>query len=110
MEDLILSLDVGTTVVKCVLINTVGEERGVVEYHCGQISKPNGIVEQDNEELWNLVIATLRDSNLKVSSEQRIRAIVLSTQGVSVIPVEENYQPTNMMITWLDSRALGIVQ
>lgn len=110
MEDLILSLDVGTTVVKCVLINTVGEERGVVEYHCGQISKPNGIVEQDNEELWNLVIATLRDSNLKVSSEQRIRAIVLSTQGGSVIPVDENYQPTNMMITWLDSRALGIVQ
>lgn len=110
MEDLILSLDVGTTVVKCVLINTIGEERGVVEYHCGQISKPNGIVEQDNEELWKLVIATLRDSNKKVTVDQQIRAIVLSTQGGSVIPVDENYQPTNLMITWLDSRALSIVQ
>lgn len=110
MEDLILSLDVGTTVVKCVLINTIGEERGVVEYHCGQISKPNGIVEQDNEELWNLVIATLRDSQQRVSSDQRIRGIVLSTQGGSIIPVDEHYMPTNHMVTWLDSRALPIVQ
>ena len=81
MEDLILSLDVGTTVVKCVLINTRGEERGVVEYHCGQISKPGGIVEQDNEELWSLTIATLRDSMAKVTSDQKVRGIVLSTQG-----------------------------
>jgi xylulokinase len=110
VEDLILSLDVGTTVVKCVLINTVGEERGVVEYHCGQISKPNGIVEQDNEELWNLVIATLRDSQKHITSNQRIHGIVLSTQGGSVIPIDEHYRPTNRMITWLDSRALGIVQ
>jgi len=89
MEDLILSLDVGTTVIKCVLINTIGEERGVMEYHCGQISKPNGIVEQDNEELWKLVIATLRDSKERVTAEQRILGIVLSTQGGSVIPVDE---------------------
>lgn len=110
MEDLILSLDVGTTVIKCVLINTIGEERGVVEYHCGQISKPNGIVEQDNEELWNLVIATLRDSKERVTAGQRIRGIVLSTQGGSVIPVDEDFIPTNHMVTWLDSRALPIVQ
>jgi xylulokinase len=110
MEDLILSLDVGTTVIKCVLINTIGEERGVVEYHCGQISKPNGVVEQDNEELWNLVIATLRDSKARVTADQSIRGIVLSTQGGSVIPVDENFMPTNHMVTWLDSRALPIVQ
>jgi xylulokinase len=110
MEDLILSLDVGTTVIKCVLINTIGEERGVVEYHCVQISKPNGVVEQDNEELWNLVIATLRDSKARVTADQSIRGIVLSTQGGSVIPVDENFMPTNHMVTWLDSRALPIVQ
>jgi xylulokinase len=110
MEDLILSLDVGTTVIKCVLINTIGEERSVVEYHCGQISKPNGVVEQDNEELWNLVIAALRDSKERVTADQRIRGIVLSTQGGSVIPVDENFMPTNHMVTWLDSRALPIVQ
>lgn len=110
MEDLILSLDVGTTVIKCVLINTIGEERGVVEYHCGQNSKPNGVVEQDNEELWNLVIATLRDSKARVTADQSIRGIVLSTQGGSVIPVDENFMPTNHMVTWLDSRALPIVQ
>jgi xylulokinase len=110
MEDLILSLDVGTTVIKCVLINTIGEERGVVEYHCGQNSKPNGVVEQDNEELWNLVIATLRDSKARITADQSIRGIVLSTQGGSVIPVDENFMPTNHMVTWLDSRALPIVQ
>lgn len=110
MEDIILSLDVGTTVVKCVLINTQGQERGVVEYHCGQISKPNGIVEQDNEELWSLVVATLRDSQSRVTASQQVRAIVLSTQGGSVIPVDENFMPTHHMVTWLDSRALSLVQ
>ena len=110
MQDLILSLDVGTTVVKCVLIDTQGQEHGVVESHCGQISKPNGIVEQNNEELWTLVIATLRDTQQHVMADQRIRGIVLSTQGGSVIPVDENYMPTNHMITWLDSRAQAIVK
>ena len=110
MEDLILSLDVGTTVVKCVLIDTQGQEHGVVEYHCGQISLPNGVVEQDPQELWRLTVATLRESQSRVQSNQTIRGIVLSTQGGSVIPVDENYIPTNHMITWLDSRAQGIVQ
>ncbi|MDX9850946.1 MAG: FGGY family carbohydrate kinase [Anaerolineaceae bacterium] len=110
MQDLILSLDVGTTVVKCVLIDTQGQEHGVVEYHCGQISLPNGVVEQDPQELWRLTVATLRESQSRVQSNQTIRGIVLSTQGGSVIPVDENYIPTNHMITWLDSRAQGIVQ
>lgn len=110
MQDLILSLDVGTTVVKCVLIDTQGQEHGVLEYHCGQISLPNGIVEQDPEELWTLISATLRESQAKVTSDQTIRGIVLSTQGGSVIPVDENFLPTNRMITWLDSRAQPIVQ
>ncbi len=110
MEDLILSLDIGTTIIKCVIFNKAGQEINVAEERCHIIFPAPDYVEIDPDEIWSAVQKTLRRAISSLKFDQRILALVLSTQGGSVLPVDHHGQPTNNLITWLDKRANKLIQ
>ena len=110
MEELVLSLDIGTTVVKSVLFNNKGEEVFVFENKCQTISPSSGFVEQDPEDLWKTVVEILQTSVKFIKNNQSIQALSIATQGGSVVPVNSQGQAIYNIITWMDSRAVSLVR
>ncbi|MAT41174.1 MAG: hypothetical protein CL609_02455 [Anaerolineaceae bacterium] len=110
MEDLILSLDIGTTIIKCVLFNKEGQERMVAEKRYHLIFPQPDYVEIDPAELWSAVQQTINQIVSSIKTNEQISALVVTTQGGSVLPVDQYGQPTHNLITWLDKRAKTLVQ
>ena len=106
---MILSLDVGTTVAKAVLFDDQGREVLVSERICPLQHPEPGAVEQDPRDIRRAVVGVLKDS-FRTPHGERIRALVLSTQGGSMIPVRRDGTPTHPLITWMDTRAAPVVE
>ena len=86
MISALLGLDVGTTSTKAVLFDLQGKEleRAASPPYHNKSPQP-GWVEQDPEEIWQVVLSTLRDISI-LSSSVKIIAISMSVQSGSLIP------------------------
>ncbi|HPS52436.1 MAG TPA: FGGY family carbohydrate kinase [Phycisphaerae bacterium] len=102
----ILSLDVGTTSVKTVLFDVTGHEvaRHVCEY---ELLKPKpDFVEVDPDVYWHAACEGIRgifhDSAV---SKDDIVSVGVTSQGETLIVLDENGRPLCNAIVWLDNRA-----
>jgi len=109
MKELILSLDVGTSVIKCILFDQFGQEIFVIEDHCPIVAPNTGWFEMDPFQTWQTIVQLIKKSSLSLDQDQEIVALVISTQGGSVIPLDQSDQPLSNIITWMDQRANPIV-
>lgn len=98
-----IGVDLGTTGCKVVLFDGEGvpqkefnEEYPLICY--------DGFVEQDASLWWELVCRGMAAVSRDCAGE--IRGISVSTQGISVVPVDEAGMPLSNAITWLDVRAV----
>jgi len=103
----LMALDIGTSSVKAVLFDTVGRQVGIrhEEY---ELEKPMpNIVEIDPEIYWESVQSTIA-SILKTSgvTPDDISAIGITSQGETVIPVDQDGNALRKAIVWLDNRAV----
>ncbi len=105
MEKYLLGVDVGTTGTKAMLFS----ENGKVISHAYKgysLSTPSiGLSEQNADDWYDAVKETIR----KVCSEKDIKkediaAISLSTQGGTLVPVDEDFNPLRPAIVWSDAR------
>jgi sugar (pentulose or hexulose) kinase len=64
-------------------------------------------IEQDAEQWWTLVADSIQDclNQIPEGDKKNVRALGISAQGISFVPVDERCQPITNAITWLDSRA-----
>jgi xylulokinase len=109
MQEAILSLDVGTTVVKAVLFDLSGRELEVAE-HAYRLRTPQpGWFELEPEEMWEAVVQVLRAIANRSASRTCILAIGLATQGGTLIPCRADGTPTYNAITWMDRRSRDLV-
>ena len=83
MVDAILSLDIGTTVVKAVLFDLAGQELAVAEQALGLHRPRPGWAELDPEEMWQAVAAVARAAGADPDRRAQVRAVGLATQGGS---------------------------
>lgn len=101
-NNIILGIDIGTTGCKCVAFNSqlkiVAE--AVKEYPL--IHGSGGISEQNPEDWWLAVLETIKALGVNTGS---VKGIGISSQGISVVPVDEFGKPLMNAITWLDMRA-----
>ena len=99
-----LGLDVGTTAVKALAINEAGVVLGqaTAEYRYHQPHP--GWVEQDAADWWRLVQDCLRQVTQQVGAP--IKALALSTQGDTAVPLDESGRPLAPARTWMDTRTL----
>jgi len=104
--DKILISDVGTTSIKTSLfdsqLNCLGTVSGEYKINSGS----NGIIELNPETYWSKfcvgVKAVCEKCNIDVSEISRIG---ITTQGETLIPVDENGKSLRNAIVWLDTRA-----
>lgn len=109
MQPAILSLDIGTSIVKSVMFDTDGREIALSEHPCPLLTPHPGYAEQDPVELFNAVLKVIVESVEQLPDGMPIAAAVLSTQGGSTVPVDEQGKPLHPIITWLDQRAANLV-
>lgn len=103
---LYLAVDLGTTGCRSILFD---ENMGAVasdyrEY--GLITPRETWVEQDAQLWWSLTLQTAKAAIEKAGvSGSEIRGISVSSQGITVVPVDRDITPLCNALTWLDTRA-----
>ncbi|OGO81601.1 MAG: hypothetical protein A2Y21_03785 [Clostridiales bacterium GWC2_40_7] len=102
----ILTLDVGTTSVKTCIFNEVFKLLG---YSCSEytlLTQGNNMVELDSEVYWETSKYGIKKA-IEASSinAKDIGSITITSQGETLIPVDEFGKPLRNAIVWLDARA-----
>lgn len=101
-----LSIDVGSSSCKTVLMDAKGYVLGRASVEYPSQYGQNDAVQQDSEDWWNAVIETVRQifRNSALSTEQ-IAAIAIDTQSSVMLPLDRAGEPLHPAITCSDKRA-----
>ena len=103
--ELLIGVDIGTTGTKCMVIDRQGRihasaYKGYVTYN-DQLKH----AEQEAMDWWEAVVSTVKECTLDEKIRSSIVAIGLSSQGGSMVPVDEKGIPLRRAISWLDKRS-----
>ena len=104
--ELFLSLDIGTTAVKAGLFDQAFNQIDVVIEEYTLYTPQSDIVELNPETYWkNSVRAIEKVIRKSRKNIKDIVSITFTTQGETLIPVDENGKSIGNAIVWLDERA-----
>ena len=104
-DDLCLSIDLGTGGPKIGLVTLDGEVLAHEVHHVPTVFRSDGAAIQDAELWWSLVReATKRLLHGEGVVASRVRAVAVTGQYASTVPVDANGLPTGPCLTWLDTR------
>ncbi|MGA3407038.1 MAG: FGGY-family carbohydrate kinase [Candidatus Bathyarchaeia archaeon] len=102
----ILTVDAGTTASKISLFKENGELAAISTQEYSLVTPTSFSVEIEAETLWNAyrqgVFEVLKKSKI---NKDEIKAIGISAQGETFIPIDANGKPLRNAIVWLDNRA-----
>lgn len=101
-----LAIDLGTTGCRSILFNEDLQELGASYEEYGLITPEAGWVEQDAQSWWEMTMRTAKKAiaGSGVDSAE-ICGISVSSQGISIVPVDQFLKPLCNAISWLDVRA-----
>lgn len=99
-----IAIDLGTTLIKCSLYDETGNTLGIESIPCSPTYPSQNKVEQDAD-LWYKGVCEVISKLVKLTGAEDIKGISVSSQGISVVPVDENFNPLRTAISWLDTRA-----
>lgn len=104
MDNYLIGIDIGTTGTKAMLFSDRGRILGHA-YHAYSLNNPKvGYSEQNAEDWWNAVQKTVREVVSNVLNPASVKAIAISSQGGTLVPVDEMGRPLRSAIVWNDSR------
>lgn len=107
MRNLLLGVDVGTTGAKAMLFDEEGRILGAAAESYPLLAPGVGRCEQRPMDWWNAVVRIVRRLCPTPELAQSVRGLSLSTQGGTVVPVDENFEPLANAIVWSDARCAG---
>ena len=105
MPSLLIGIDSGTTSTKAILFDTDGNVIETFSEGYEFADSQPGHIEQDAEDWWRAARNGIRHLAAAAKGRGAIKALALSTQGATVVPVDEEYRPLCNAVTWLDKRA-----
>lgn len=101
-----LAVDLGTTGCRSAVFD---ENFNILAYdyeEYGLITPKENYVEQDAELWWKLTLKTAKEAIEKCGiSAESIKSISISSQGITIVPVDEKINPLSNALSWLDTRA-----
>lgn len=103
---LYLAVDLGTTGCRSIIFDEKLNIKGSSYEEYGLITPKEKWVEQSAELWWMLTLKTaekaIADSDV---CSREIEGISISSQGITIVPVDEQFNPLCNAINWLDQRA-----
>ncbi|MGV1035046.1 MAG: FGGY-family carbohydrate kinase [Microbacteriaceae bacterium] len=105
-DDLILSIDAGTQSVRAALVDLRGEIRALLKTPIEPyFSTQPGWAEQEPEYYWQQLCETTKGLLAQRPAERdRIVAVAVTTQRVTVVNLDRDGRPLRPAIVWLDQR------
>ena len=101
-----LAVDLGTTGCRSIIFDSSLSVVSSDYEEYGLITPREGYVEQDAELWWQLTLKTAQNAIGKSGiNPVEIRSISLSSQGITVVPVDSDCTPLCNALSWLDMRA-----
>lgn len=107
-EGVVVCVDAGTTVIKAVVFDAAGRELRVAQTPTAVREPSPGRSEQDMDEVWAAVVATVRSVLSEVSAP--VRALALTAQGDGAWLVDDEGEPVRPAVLWNDARAAVVVE
>jgi sugar (pentulose or hexulose) kinase len=101
---MLIGVDIGTTGTKAVLMDENGNIISEAYKRYDLYSDKSGYVEQNTEDWWDAVLYTIKSCIKDIGNKSDIKAIALSTQGGSMVPVDINGNPLSRAVIWMDRR------
>jgi xylulokinase len=102
----LLGIDLGTSSVKVLLLDTQGNTLSTSRVDYAVNSPYPGRAEGDPQEWWRATISAVHKATRQVAHEN-ITAIGLSGQMHGVLPIDEQGTPTYAALLWADERAVA---
>ncbi|MBQ4118992.1 MAG: hypothetical protein IJD45_01210 [Clostridia bacterium] len=101
-----LAIDLGTTGCRSILFDNKLDILASDYEEYALLTEKENYVEQDAMKWWELTLSTSANAIEKAGiSGEEIDSISISSQGITIVPVDENFTPLYNAITWLDTRA-----
>lgn len=106
-ENYLLGMDLGTTNIKAIIMDEHGNVAASASAANHLIFPGTNMVEQDANEWWDNAVTILRSVTQKAGPEivSRIRGISVSSQTVTMLPVDHSGTPLRNALIWMDSRS-----
>lgn len=106
-ENYLLGMDLGTTNVKAIIMAEDGTVVSSSSMANHLIFPAQSCAEQDANEWWANALTVLQNITKQAGSEivSRIRGISVSSQTVSMLPVDREGTPLRHALIWMDSRS-----
>lgn len=105
-ENYLLGIDLGTSAVKAALFDTEGTlcAHGTAEYPT--IYRGGTWVEQEPAEWWSATCAAVREAlSLCDSHPEQVRAVAVSSQAPTMLPLDKSGAALRPALIWMDQRA-----
>ncbi|MEU5951738.1 FGGY-family carbohydrate kinase [Streptomyces sp. NPDC047525] len=99
----VLTIDVGTTMIKSVVFDDQGKEIAVARLATEVLRPHPGWAEQDMDAVWNAVVHTVR--SVLSGLADPVWLVSFTAQGDGAWLVDEDGRPTGPAILWSDGRA-----
>ncbi|KAB8161206.1 carbohydrate kinase [Streptomyces sp. 3MP-14] len=100
-------VDAGTTVIKAVVFDADGRERVVTRRDTAVAHPRRERAEQDMDEVWHAVVATVREAVQRAGAP--VRFLALTAQGDGAWLVDAAHRPVRPAVLWNDGRAADTV-
>ncbi len=100
-----LAIDLGTTGCRSILFDQSLNQLASAYEEYGLITPAEKYTEQDAELWWSLTLRTAKAAIQKAGiAGTEIKSISVSSQGITVVPVDRELRPLCNAISWLDMR------
>lgn len=106
-ENYLLGMDLGTTNIKAIIMDEHGNVAASASAANHLVFPGTNMVEQDANEWWQNAVSILQSITQKAGKEivSRIRGISVSSQTVTMLPVDHEGTPLRNALIWMDSRS-----
>jgi xylulokinase len=104
MKSYFIGIDIGTTNIKGAAYSSDGNIVSNANISYQSYSPKENYHEQNPEDWVNGFIEVLKKLLINPDINENLKAISISTQGGTVIPVDKDFNPLCRAITWLDRR------
>lgn len=103
---LLIAIDLGTTGCRAAVYDDQGACLGDSYREYGLITHSASVIEQAAETWWDLTCCVVRDAVERSGADRHsVRALAVSSQGISFVLLDDAGRPLGNAISWLDTRA-----